>query len=112
MASEQELLRDAWLAASRKSDLCVLSECKAWALREVWRKQEGPKARRILRVKICIAWKCIFSSVKTIIFKSDLDLHLSDSDWCGLVVRFWLNHLHENRFPDKQGLGTKIGLKF
>ena len=50
MASEQELVRDAWLAA-RKGNLCALSECKAWALREVWREQKGPKARRILRVK-------------------------------------------------------------
>ena len=111
MASEQELVRDAWLAA-RKGNLCALSECKAWALREVWREQKGPKARRILRVKICIASKRISSSVNMTIFKSDLDLHLSDSDWCGLVVRFWLSYLNENRFPDKRGLGTKIGLKF
>ena len=70
MASEQELVRDAWLAA-RKGNLCALSECKAWALREVWREQKGPKARRILRVKICIASKCIFSSVNMTFFKSE-----------------------------------------
>ena len=39
MAGQQELLRDAWLAA-RKGNLCALSECKAWALREVWREQK------------------------------------------------------------------------
>ena len=27
-------------------------------------------------------------------FKSNLDLHLSESDWCGLVVRFWLRYLN------------------
>ena len=39
MSSVQELLRDAWLGA-RKGNLCALSECKAWALREVWREQK------------------------------------------------------------------------
>jgi len=38
MAGEQELLRDAWLSA-RQGNLSALSECKAWALREVWREQ-------------------------------------------------------------------------
>ena len=39
MAGEQELLRHAWLSA-RKGNLNALSECKAWALREVWQKQK------------------------------------------------------------------------
>ena len=38
MPSEQELLRNAWLSA-RRGTLNALSECKAWALREVWRAQ-------------------------------------------------------------------------
>lgn len=39
MTGEQELLRKAWLSA-RHGNLSALSECKAWALREVWREQK------------------------------------------------------------------------
>ena len=38
MASDQELLCDAWLSA-RHGNLSAMSECRAWALREVWREQ-------------------------------------------------------------------------
>ena len=44
--------------------------------------------------KNCIASKCTFSIVNVIIFKSYLDLHLSESDWCRFVVRFWLSYLN------------------
>ena len=30
----------------------------------------------------------VFSVVNMTVSKSDLDLHLSESDWCGLVVQF------------------------
>ena len=76
---------------------------------------EGRKGRRpgeSYVSKFVLHRSAYFSSVSMTIFKSDLDLHLSDSDWCGLVVRFWLSYLNENRFPNKRGLGTKIGLKF
>ena len=45
------------------------------------RPGESYVSKFVLRVKICIASKCIFSPVYMTIFKSDLDLHLSDSDW-------------------------------
>ena len=38
MASDQKLLCDAWLSA-RHGNLSAMSECRAWALREVWREQ-------------------------------------------------------------------------
>ena len=39
MTSEQELLRNAWRSA-KTGNLSPLSECKAWALREVWREEK------------------------------------------------------------------------
>jgi hypothetical protein len=36
--------------------------------------------------------KCIFSVVNMTISKLDLDLHLSESDWCRLVVHFRLSY--------------------
>ena len=41
------------------------------------------------------ASRSIFSIVNMIIFKSDLDLYLSESDWCRFVVRFWLSNLNQ-----------------
>ena len=45
--------------------------------------------------KCCIASHCTFSDVNMVIFKSYLDLHLSESDWCGFVVQFGLSDLSE-----------------
>ena len=45
--------------------------------------------------KNCIASHCTFSDVNMVIFKSYLDLHLSESDWCGFVVQFGLSDLSE-----------------
>ena len=45
--------------------------------------------------KNCIASHCTFSAVNMVIFKSYLDLHLSESDWCGFVVQFGLSDLSE-----------------
>ena len=45
--------------------------------------------------KSCIASHCTFSDVNMVIFKSYLDLHLSESDWCGFVVQFGLSDLSE-----------------
>ena len=44
--------------------------------------------------KNCIASKCTFSFVNMTVFKSYLDLHLSESDWSRFVVRFWLSYLN------------------
>ena len=49
------------------------------------------------------ASKSIFSIVNMIIFKSDLDLYLSESDWCRFVIRFWLNHDQEIHLFEKEG---------
>ena len=45
------------------------------------------------RAKNCIASNCTLSFVNMSIFKSYLDLHLSESDWCRFVVRFGLSDL-------------------
>ena len=45
--------------------------------------------------KSCIASHCTFSAVNMVIFKSYLDLHLSESDWCGFVIQFGLSDLSE-----------------
>jgi hypothetical protein len=34
---------------------------------------------------------CYIVRLKGAFYKPDLDPHLSESDWCGSVVRFWLN---------------------
>ena len=47
------------------------------------------------RAKKCIASHRTFSDVNMVIFKSYLDLHLSESDWCGFVVQFRLSDLSE-----------------
>ena len=44
------------------------------------------------------ASKCIFSPANMIIFKSYLDLDLSESDWSRFVVQFGLSDLNEKRF--------------
>ena len=50
--------------------------------------------------KNCIASHCTFSDVNMVIFKSYLDLHLSESDWCGFVVEFGLSDLTEKLTRD------------
>ena len=47
------------------------------------------------RAKNCIASNCTLSFVHMSIFKSYLDLHLSESDWCRFVVQFGLSDLTE-----------------
>ena len=46
--------------------------------------------------------------MNVIIFKSYLDLHLSESDWCRFVVRFWQSYDPEKRFGTREQNRTKI----
>ena len=45
-----------------------------------------------LYVSKIVLRSALFSLVNMTVSKSDLDLHLSESDWCRLVIRFWLSY--------------------
>ena len=63
-------------------------------------------ARRI-SMQLCVVLECAknyiaskytISFINTTIFKSYLDLDLSESDWSRFVIRFWLSDWNEKRF--------------
>ena len=60
------------------------------------RAEVCPNANLHVVNTVQIAWRCVAqqtSVANMIIFRSYLDLHLSESDWCRIVVRFWLSYL-------------------